>query len=309
MPAGKPALRIRLNALTFQPFRVICGSDERTCRINSRLGTAHAARRGGVCRRADFGRLLLVQFIVALLAAGAVVWFLDDGCFPTVTRRHPKIAGQPAKSAPADWTGTAVRRNCSPRAISWRSTWTWITPAKSIRPPTCKSNSAGKPSASFRCSAIWNWHYPPDYVIAFNRTDLEPLWGAWATEILIMAGAAVTVGLLLSWWLLATVYFLPVWLLGFFANRDLNFRQSWRLAGAALMPGALLMAAAIVLYGIGFLNLVSFGFIFGAHFVIGWIYLFVSLLFVPRASNQLRSQGQSVPADRETDANELHALR
>jgi hypothetical protein len=63
----------------------------------------------------------------------------------------------------------------------------------------------------------------------------------------------------------------------------LNFRQSWRLAGAALMPGALLMTAAILLYGIGFLNLVSFGFIFGAHFLIGWIYLFVSLLFVPRA--------------------------
>ena len=94
---------------------------------------------------------------------------------------------------------------------------------------------------------------------------------------------AAVIGCLLNWWLLATLYFLPVWLLGFFANRDLNFRQSWRLAGAALMPGALLMVAAIFLYGIGFLNLVSFSFIFGAHFVIGWIYLFVSLLFVPRA--------------------------
>jgi len=28
-------------------------------------------------------------------------------------------------------------------------------------------------------------------------------------------------------------------------------------------------------------DLVQFGFIFGAHFVLGWIYLFVSLLFVP----------------------------
>ena len=62
-------------------------------------------------------------------------------------------------------------------------------------------------------------------------------------------------GLLVSWWILATIYFLPVWLLGFFANRDLNFRQSWRLAGAALLPGALLLAAGIVLYDFGAVDL------------------------------------------------------
>ena len=95
---------------------------------------------------------------------------------------------------------------------------------------------------------------------------------------------ATAIGLLLSWWILATIYFLPVWVLGFFANRDLNFRASWKLSGAALMPGALLMAAGILLYDFGFLNLVSFAFIFAAHFVLGWIYLIVSLLFLPRIS-------------------------
>ncbi len=50
------------------------------------------------------------------------------------------------------------------------------------------------------------------------------------------------------------------------------------------MPGALLMAAGIFLYGFGFLNLVSFVFVFAAHFVLGWIYLFVSLLFLPGIS-------------------------
>src|SRR5262249_43556347 len=34
--------------------------------------------------RASFSRVLLVQFIVALLAAGAVVWFLRTAWFPTV---------------------------------------------------------------------------------------------------------------------------------------------------------------------------------------------------------------------------------
>ena len=90
--------------------------------------------------------------------------------------------------------------------------------------------------------------------------------------------------LLADWWLLATVYCLPVWLAGFFVNRDLNFRRSWKLSGAALLPGALLMAAGILLYDFGVVDLVQLGFIFGAHFVLGWIYLFVSLLFVPGIS-------------------------
>ena len=81
--------------------------------------------------------------------------------------------------------------------------------------------------------------------------------------------------------LLATLYFLPAWLLGFFVNRDLNFRRSWKLSGAVVLPGALLMAAGVVLYDLGAVDLVQFGFIFAAHLALGWIYLFVSLLFVP----------------------------
>ena len=126
--------------------------------------------------------------------------------------------------------------------------------------------------------------YPPDRFSPFNRTELEPLWGAWAAEILFITAAGTAISLLLSWWILATIYFMPVWLLGCFTNRDLNFRASWKLSGAALMPGALLMAAGIFLYSFGALDLVQLGFIFSAHFVLGWIYLFVSLLFLPRIS-------------------------
>ena len=139
------------------------------------------------------------------------------------------------------------------------------------------------------------WNYPPDYVIAFNRNKLEPLWGAWAMELLLATMAAVIVGLLFSWSLLATIYFLPLRLLGFFANRDLNFRQSWRLAGAALIPGALVMVAGVLLYNFGLLSLVSFGFVFAAHFVLGWIYLFFSLLFLPALAAQKQNPFASKP--------------
>jgi len=46
--------------------------------------------------------------------------------------------------------------------------------------------------------------------------------------------------------------------------------------------GALLLVAGILLYDFDFLTLVSFGFIFGAHFILGWIYLFAASFFLPR---------------------------
>jgi hypothetical protein len=81
---------------------------------------------------------------------------------------------------------------------------------------------------------------------------------------------------------LATIYCGPVWLLGFFANRDLTLRGSWKLTGAALMPGAFLMMVAIFFYGIETLDLIHMGFALAAHVLLGWVYLGVSTFFVPR---------------------------
>jgi hypothetical protein len=124
--------------------------------------------------------------------------------------------------------------------------------------------------------------YPPRWAAAFNRAELGPWWGAWAPAILAIVAVLVVGGLMLSWASLATVYFLPAWLAGFFANRDLSLPGSWRLAGAALMPGALLLSAVIVLYGWGALDLVLLAISAVVHLVMGWVYLFVSPLCLPQ---------------------------
>ena len=90
-------------------------------------------------------------------------------------------------------------------------------------------------------------------------------------------------GLLLVWAALATVYALPVWLICFFANRDLGFLASWKLAAAALLPGAAILSASLVLYDFGGFDLVQLCFAFGMHLVIVWIYLFVSPMFLNRS--------------------------
>jgi hypothetical protein len=229
---------------------------------------------------AGLGRLLLVQMIVALLAAVSVAWFFHDSVFPVL---HAAIDNLPAtgeiRSAQLDWRGDSPKLLAEGRFLA----------LDVDLDHSGKINSTADVQIEFGREDVWpsallgytEIPYPSGVIISCNRTELEPLWGAWHAVILFLAAAAAIIGLLASWWLLATLYFLPVWLLGFFVNRDLNFWRSWKLSGAALLPGALLMAADILLYDLGVVDLVQFGFIFGAHFVLGWIYLFVSLLFVP----------------------------
>jgi hypothetical protein len=232
---------------------------------------------------AKFSRLLLVQFAAALVVAVSVVWFLDDGCFQTIRAAIQNLPDAGKISAgKLDWRGGSPQLLAEGKFLAFDVD---LDHSGQIHSPADFQIEFGRESVRIFClPGFSEFFYTPDRSAPFNRVELEPLWGAWSAEILFLAAVATVIGVLLSWWILATVYFLPAWLLGFFANRDLNFRAGWKLSGAALMPGALLMAAGIFLYGFGALDLVELGFIFGAHFVLGWIYLFVSVLFLPRIS-------------------------
>jgi hypothetical protein len=229
---------------------------------------------------ARLGRLLVVQSIVALLTAASVAWFLDDSVFPVLNKAIQNLPNTgEIRSAKLDWHGESSQMLAEGRFLA----------LDVDLDHSGKINSTADVQVEFGGEDIWSFGllgytafpYPSGWIIPFNRTELEPPWGAWRSTLLFSAVVATALGVLASWWLLATLYFLPVWLLGFFVNRDLNFRRSWKLSGAALLPGALLMAAGILLYDFGAVDLVQFGFIFGAHLILGWLYLFVSLLFVP----------------------------
>jgi hypothetical protein len=229
---------------------------------------------------ARLGRLLLVQFMVALLAAAAVAWFLEESVFPVVKTAILTLpAAGEVRSAKLDWHGASPVLLAEGRFLALDVD---LEHSGKINSTADVQIEFGRDGVRF--SALLGYTevpYPDGLLIYCNRPELEPRWGAWRAEILFLAAAATVIGLFACWWLLATLYFLPAWLAGFFVNRDLNFRRSWKLSGAALLPGALLLAAGIVLYDFGAVDLVQFGFLFGAHFVLGWIYLFVSLLFVP----------------------------
>ena len=133
--------------------------------------------------------------------------------------------------------------------------------------------------------------YPRGYVIAFNRGELDPWWGAWAPFILAISALAVMFALMLTWALLALVYAPISWLVAFFANRELSFPGSYRLCGAALMPGALWMIASIALYGLGVMDLLRLLIATAAHFVIGWVYVVGAPFWRPRVPDPSTKPG------------------
>jgi len=230
---------------------------------------------------APFGRLLLVQLFVALLAAGTVVWFLHQCWFPTIGSAIQALPPHGMlRSGTLEWSGSSPTCLAEGRFLAFVVD---LDHAGRARSPAHVQVECGR--QDFKVYSLFGFAqraYPRGPTVPFNRTDLGPWWGAWAPVLLAMAGGMVAGGAMVGWGVLATLYCLPAWLIGFFANRDCSLGGTWRMAGAALMPGALFLCAVILLYGLGALDLVRLAAGGAAHLLVGWAYLFFSVLGLPR---------------------------
>jgi hypothetical protein len=126
--------------------------------------------------------------------------------------------------------------------------------------------------------------YPRGYEVMLGRLEFQAWWGAWRWPILAVVSGAAFLGLMAGWYVLAGGYSAWVWLFSFYANRSATRRVCWRLAAAAMAPSAVLMGAAIFLYGMHRLDLVSLLFALVLQVVVGWVYLLLAPFWLPRQS-------------------------
>lgn len=236
---------------------------------------------------ASWGRLLLVQFIFALLAAVTVVWLLRTAWFPTVHEAIHKLPDQGEMvSGKLNWHDTSPMPLAEGHFLAFDVD---TNHSGTLRSPAQIQVEFGREDVRFYFYSLAGyraWPYPPEWNFGFNRTAVAPWWGAWEPPILWLAVGGTLVWCLASWTLLATVYFIPAWLGGFFTNRELNLWQTWKLTGAALMPSALMMIAAIFFYGFGVLDLVQLAAAVGVHLIVGWVYTILSVRAAPKLSSQ-----------------------
>jgi hypothetical protein len=236
----------------------------------------------GVAAFADatFGRVFLVQLLLAVLAAGTVLWFLERDWFPVIRTAIGQLPDQgEIRGGNLDFQGDSPKRLAENRFLALAVD---LEHSGDVRSPAHVQVEVGRADLEiFSLLGFLQLSYQTNWVLPINRTDLVPWWGAWAPPILGIAALLVIGGLLIAWGILATAYSWIAWLVGFFANRDLSVGGSWRLAGAALMPGALLMSVGILAYAIGLLDIPALAFVCGAHVVAQWFYLLASVFARP----------------------------
>jgi hypothetical protein len=230
------------------------------------------------------GKLLTVQLLVALVAGLVVLWFAEGAWFPVM---REAIQALPE------------RGEISQRTLHWETNLpvtlasghflaiaVKADPRASLGSPSHVRLQFGPTNAAV-CSLLGclNMDYPQGWRIAFNRPELQPWWEARETFVRLgvvgLAGAAVWI----SWQLLGVCYCLPLWLAASLGRRQLSFAGAWRTAGAALIPGAVIMLVTIALYRAGALDVVRFLFGAGLHFIVGWGYLIAAVFFLPRSGS------------------------
>lgn len=241
---------------------------------------------------ATMRRVWIFQLLAAILVAVAVLWFFNDSCAPAIEKAIRSLSGSgQIRSGELAWHGDNPVVLAEERFLALDID---LNHTSQIHCTSDVQVEFGRDSIRvFSLLGYADFYYPynpPDQIVPVSREDLEPLWGAWLAEIRAVLVAVIILGLLVLWNVLTLVYWLPVWLVSFFANRELGFLASGRLAGASLLPGALLLALAIFFYNFGVLDLVQFSFIVCAHLLLGWLYLFAGLFFLPRPEARPRKK-------------------
>lgn len=133
--------------------------------------------------------------------------------------------------------------------------------------------------------------YPAGAGIELSHQALDPWWNAWRPAFLFGGALGTILFLFASWFALATLYTLPVRVLAWFGGRVASLGKCWRVSAAALLPGAVWMGGAQLLYAMEQLSLVGLGVAFGLHFVITWVYLLGAPFCLPKKGDDALATG------------------
>ncbi len=231
---------------------------------------------------AKLSRVLLVQLVFAVIVAACFMAFLAVAWVPVIREAAHELPedGAMIREEKLHWPDKEARvlsENSRLAIIVDPADEDGLGRVADLQIELCPSRVKLRSELGFV-----DVPYSAGWVIALNRATLEPWWGAREPWLVAIAGGAMAAKLFLSWWLLALLYAPVVKLLAFFATREVSWRGAWRVACAVLMPGALLMAGGILLYGLEVISLPWLVFLVVAHAIVGWVYLIGAPFRLPK---------------------------
>ncbi len=224
--------------------------------------------------------LLGIAFAVACIVAVSVMWFAHHVWAPVIENAIGQLPQQgQIQHGQLEWS------NASPAFLGEGPRFAILVDAEA----TEGASRVADVQLEFHrndlkiCSpfGIYSVAYPSNYIIGFNHLEAAPAWGAWKPALFAGLGLAVIVGMFASWFGLSLAAMLPLRLLAYLNDREATPLGCWRLAFAALMPGAVLMAFAIALYGAEEIELTDLLVAWPVHLVVGLVYAIGGVLCLP----------------------------
>lgn len=232
----------------------------------------------------SFLRLCLFQSLVALTASITLVWFFQTAVFPTVREALQQL--------PEEGTLRSGELRLVTPVIQPLAENSWFSIAVDLE-QLARSSSGHDLEIRFARSGVQlctglgcsYFRYPADLDIPFNRIEARSWWNAWQPMLLTAVAFGAFFLLFLIWTVLATVYCPVPLLVAYAADRSLTLQGAWRLAGAALMPGACLMILGLLALGMGWIEPVRFLLVAGVHLALPVAYLFISPFYLPESAD------------------------
>lgn len=246
---------------------------------------------------APLGRVLAFQLVVAAgiglltVASLRLAWFpVLELAFPNLPESAPLLAGRlqwpdlaPRRLAENAWLGLVVEPTGVPGPDGLGQT---ADIQLQLRP------------VSIRVQGVFGHlehNYPLGWRADLGRIPAMATWHAWRRPVMIGVGLSTSVALLVSWWILATVYLPFAWLFSLVIGRPVSASGSWKMASAALLVGAAIGSAGIAAYASGAIRMPGLLISQAIHIPAGWIWLIWGLLARTATASSPKKKGSENP--------------
>ncbi len=251
------------------------------------------------------GRLCRVQCCVALFVAAACVWLLHHQWVPAIGQAIARLPhpGGSVKGGLLHWPEARPRMLTPVDAPPFLHVI--VDPLDEEDHSLIADIQVELRERSLQVSSLFGFvrvGYPQGWDLKLDREWLGPWWESRRPFLLAALGAGVVAVLLLMWNLLA---FGGAWMVrafALFADRQASFMVCWRLAAAALMPGAVVLGMGILCYSMELLPLTGLVVVYALHLLITGAYWVAAPFFLPplgsaaSASNPFAEAAQASPA-------------
>ena len=222
-------------------------------------------------------RLIAICGVIALVCVITIVTFVNQSYVPVLEEAINALPEQAAlRDGYLHWPGLAATKLAANKFLSIHA-----NPSGEILPRESSDLQAelGTAGVSIRSAIGYSpLPYPRTTQVPLNKDEMLSLWGAWKPAGFAALALVTTLALVLSWSLLASLFFVPVMIIAYYSDRALTLAGAWRLAFAALMPGALLMCFGITLYSLGEISPLLLAVLAAAHLLVSVVYVIFSPL-------------------------------